>query len=349
VPRDRRDTLQRRDREPAEILRDVFTSRFGLVLVFCTLVSVVLLAVATTVNKSTHDVLIALATSLLASTVFAVMQELATARVADEVIRTAVRESVINTANQVLGQRNQTIARYAPLCVYEATNDSDPVFNADLQVKLATTGCYSFVGVTGRYAAAGLCRADHRLDEVHVFIADPEGEEALGLRAQHESASDPKKTYQSILASLREDIIDTMIGLREASSRCRCMYLHLVPRPQLNRFEIFDDCIFISLYTDKSPGKTYPRTMLFPKESMLYEVFAAETRELANLEVGRHRLRPTTTDQELINLIKSRGFDNFGPQEFKSAHDRFGLFLEDFAKECLVDNPVLSKAAGGTR
>jgi hypothetical protein len=332
-----------RARHTLEVLRDIFVTRWGFVLLLCTLVSIGLLFAATKTSGSTHDVYLALATSLFASTVFAMLQALSTARIADEVMRASIHHSVERVGRELISIRSKTSRQFLPIRLYRATDEHDPIFNGDLQYKLANSSCYTFVGITGRFAAAGILRADHRFETVHIYIASPVPEQSLRARVQHIVATEKSTTYAAALERLQSHILESLVGFRDASSKCRRLYVHFVTQPQLNRLEIFDDCVFVGLFSTKGVGKAFPDTLLFSTESRLYEAFASEVRELAEVQDNQSiELKSQMTDEQLAAILVGIGMTSVDIADIRDAKGRFEVFADSFAADCLVDTPIFS-------
>jgi hypothetical protein len=60
------------------------------------------------------------------------------------------------------------------------------------------------------------------------------------------------------------------------------MELILTPMPLLDRYEIFRDAIWVTLYSDPGQGTKFPRTLRFPASSVMYLIQQADCLQTRN-------------------------------------------------------------------
>jgi len=177
---------------------------------------------------------------------------------------------------------------FFPTHVFEPTNDPNPALNHLLMEDLRRTRQFFFRGFSGRYAAARLLLARSEW-EVRAVVADPRERGAITGRARylirHEGALTDFETIQD---RLHEEIHIGLLGLYLARTRCSRIDVTLISDPPLDRLEMFDESVWITLYSDSGSAQLYPRTLRFSEGSFIYNMERAEFQRLRNTRDAGH-------------------------------------------------------------
>jgi len=287
-----------------------------------------LLWAATLVHSHTwNQFLNAIATGLLVSAAFGIAQALITSRVATEMLRASVVEEV----SRSLAQSNNA---YFPANEYQASNTPDPLFNARLTQDLEHSSTFWFRGLSGRFAAARLTYNQNVSLQVHLILPDPkvpgttEGRIDYALR----NRIYPTLSSDEIREKIRRDISLGAIGILEASRRCAIMELILTPMPLLDRYEIFRDAIWVTLYSDPGQGTKFPRTLRFPASSIMYLMQQADclqTRAHPNTRIIQ--FPRTITRGDMITTFTDITGQAITQDEYDQLREEFEKFADDFA------------------
>jgi hypothetical protein len=110
--------------------------------------------------------------------------------------------------------------------------------------------------------------------------------------------------------------------------------LILTPTPGLDRYEIFRDSIWITLYSDKGVGLTFPRALRFTNDSVIYRATEAEciySRENPSTRVIQiPRTIPVT---EKLRLFEDIFGNAISAAEYDSLKTEYLEFSNRFVKE----------------
>jgi hypothetical protein len=301
----------------------------ALLLAVVALGATVLLWAATLIHSSTwKEFLNAVATGLLVSATFGIAQALITSRVSTEMLRASVVEEV----SQSLTRSNNA---YFPANEFRASMEPDPLFNAQLTQDLENSSTFWFRGLSGRYAAARLTFNQNVSLQAHLILPDPkvqgttEGRIDYALRNQIY----PNLDVAAIRDKVRRDIALGIVGIFEACRKCAIMELILTPMPLLDRYEIFRDAIWVTLYSDPGQGMKFPRTLRFPASSVMYLMQQADclqTRAHPNTRVIA--LPRTVTDAEIIRMVDEITGQAITLDEYKQLREDFVRFANDFGR-----------------
>ncbi len=250
----------------------------ALLLMVVALGATLLLWAATRVASGTwKEFLNAIATGLLVSAAFGIAQALITSRVASELLRASVVEEV----SRSLAESNNA---YYPTNEFPASTAPDPLFNARLTEDLENSSVFWFRGGSGRYAAARLSFNQNVVRQAHLILPDPKMPGTFEGRVNYAFRYRiyPELDLEGIRGQIKRDIALGIVGLFEAYQKCAIMELILTPIPLLDRYEIFRDAIWVTLYSDPGQGTRFPRSLRFPASSVMYRMQEADCLQTRN-------------------------------------------------------------------
>lgn len=315
-----------------KLTKDVYFNRTGVLLLIAIAISGALIYFAVKSTGVEKEVLIAISTSLVASTVFAFLQTMLTGLRYEALVAQSISDSIESATRRVLEQTSSLQREFVPSVVYAASAIPDPKFNRDLTNDLRSTERYFFRGVTGRYAVARLHLADTVFDEVHILVAHPLDRRSTDARVTHiASYVETNTNYQDIQTRLTDEIFETIVGARLASVKCRRLTLHFLKEPQVDRVELFDTALYLTLYSDAAErGAKFPRTLRFGMASSLYKIYSSQLFRLRDSAENSVVIRPSTTDDELLAAIALLGGAG-SAADLNSYESRFITFAKQLA------------------
>ena len=139
--------------------------------------------------------------------------------------------------------------------------------------------------------------------------------------------------YEAVRAELHQEICIGLVGLYLARSRCSRIDITIMARPPLDRVEIFDESVWVTLFSDAAGATTlYPRTLRFSRNSFIYDKERTEFLQIANSRTGRHVVfQPDTSHQEFISMFEKITGAPLTEDAYSALEDRFGSFRRKFA------------------
>lgn len=310
------------------LLRRLSRGLQALLLVVVALGAVALLWTATSIHSATwKEFLNAVATGLLVSAAFGIAQTLITSRVASELLRA----SVVDEVSRSLAESNNA---YFPSNEFAASKAPDPLFNSLLTQDLQNSPTFWFRGVSGRYAAARLTLNQNVALQAHLILPDPRVPGTLEGRVEYAFRHRlyPDLDINGIRAKIKQDISLAVIGLFEACHTCAMLELTLTPMPLLDRYEIFKDAIWVTLYSDPGQGTKFPRSLRFPSSSLMYLMQLADCLQTRNHPSARRIQFPRLLDDaEMAKLFQQITGDELTENERTRLGNEFKKFVDDFA------------------
>ena len=221
---------------------------------------------------------------------------------------------------------------FFPTHVFEPTAEPNPAFNRLMMQDLQNTRQYLFRGFSGRHAAARLLLSKSEW-EFRAVVADPANLSGIGGRARYlirHSAADVD--VDTIQARLHEEIRMGLVGLYLARSRCTRMEVTVISDPPLDRLEIFDDSVWVTLYSDAHAPAEYPRTLRFSEGSFIYNM---ERAEFGRISASRHAhhlvITPDMSRQEFIARFEKITNSPLTEEQFLELNAEFYNFLREFS------------------
>jgi hypothetical protein len=286
--------------------------------------------VATTVHSPTwKEFLNAIATGLLVSAAFGIAQALITSRISTELLRASVIEEV----SRSLAQSNNA---YYPSNEFPAAVEPDPLFNARLTQDLERSSTFWFRGLSARYTSARLFLNQNASLQAHLILPDPKiagtFEGRVDYAVRHRIY--PGLDIEGIRNRVKQHIFLGLIGLFESCHSCAMMELVLTPMPLLDRYEIFRDAIWVTLYSDPGQGTKFPRTLRFPASSVMYLMQEADCLQTRNHPSARLIQFPRSlTSNATLQLFHDITGEPLTKDELDRLTQDFKTFAEGFARQ----------------
>jgi hypothetical protein len=315
------------------LIQDIFWTRTGLLLALLLLVSGAALGGASLIGPgATHTFVLSVGTGTLISAVVSFGQTLVTATASQRALVTPlVRESRL--ALRELSEEYRALNQeYYPTHVFEPTSEPNPTLNRLMMADLHNTREYFFRGFSGRYAAARLLLSSAEW-ELRAVLADPRHDGAVTGRARYllrQQGSDGE--YPAIVAELHDEIRIGLVGLFLARSRCSRVDITVVADPHVDRLEMFDGSVWLTLFSAPSTAAaSYPKTLRFSEGSYLYTMERTQFLHTCNSRTARHfAITPDTGRAEFLHLFEKITGTPLTDAEFVTLAERFTAFQRDF-------------------
>lgn len=314
-------------------IQELFWTRTGLLLAILLLVSAASFGIASVMGDGPgHMLVLSLATGTLVSAVVGFCQTLLTASTS----RRALVEPLVDESRRALRELSDEYRalnqEFCPTHVFEPTTEPDPAFNRMLMRDLHATRAYFFRGFSGRHAAARLLLSQAEW-ELRAVLADPRSAGAIGCRARYvlrqQGCADG---YDAIEQRLHDEVRLGLVGLYLARSRCSRIDVTVVANPQIDRLEMFDSSVWLTLFSDAAtPTAPYPKTLRFSQDSFLYAMERAEFLHVCESRTAHHAtIRPDTTRPEFLTLFGRLTGTPLTDAGFDDLATRFHAFQDEF-------------------
>nr|WP_245572628.1 hypothetical protein [Actinokineospora enzanensis] len=287
-----------------------------------------------------RNLLTALGTGTMVSAVVGFGQTLITASAAQRAMVTPLIEESRKALHDLSAEYRSLNREFFPTHVFEASTEPDPAFNALIMADLRDTRQLWFRGFSGRYVAARMLLSPAE-SEVRAVLADPCERGAISGRARHLARQQGATAdYERIQQTLHEEIRIGLVGLYLARSRCVSLDVTVVADPPLDRVELFDDCVWITLYSAVAGAPSlYPRTLRFGEGSFIYDMQRAEiTRVHGAREARRFVLTPDTSRDEFLAHFEKITGASLSEAEFLDLERRFHAFRREFSAKAELES-----------
>ena len=319
----------------SNLLQELFWTRTGLLLLALVVTSGGSLAFASTMDQGAlRAFLTSVGTGTLISAVVGFGQTLITSSAAQRALVTPVVEESRKALRDLTAEYRALDREFFPTHVFEPTARPDPAFNQVMMQDLERTRLYVFRGFAGRYAACRLLLSQSEC-ELRAVLADPRDDDAISGRARYLLRNEGADgDYDSIVAKLREQISIGLVGLFLARGRCSRIDLTIVSDPPLDRMELFDDSVWLTLYSNTSAGviRLYPRTVRFSEGSFIYGMERAEFLRISNSKAGLHVLiTPGTSRADFLALFEKITGNALTEDGFAALEEKFHRFRKEFS------------------
>jgi hypothetical protein len=315
-------------------LQEIFWTRTSLLLTVLIVVAGLSLWVAGLMDPGTGKNLVtSLGTGTLISAIVGFGTTLITASASQRALVTPVIEESRRALEDLSAEYRALNKEFFPTDVFEATTDPDPAFNRALMADLNATRQYFFRGFSGRHAAARLLLSRTER-ELRAVIADPRDANSISGRARYLMRRDADGVdYEEVQTRLDEEIRIGLVGLFLARSRCAQVDITVVADPPLDRLEMFDDSVWVSLYSDvRGATKLYPRSLRFTEGSFLYNMERAEFVRVSQSRTGRHfRITSATTRTDFLALFEKIAGSPLSEEQFRELESKFHAFRAEFS------------------
>ncbi|ONI90319.1 hypothetical protein ALI22I_13220 [Saccharothrix sp. ALI-22-I] len=319
----------------SNLLQELFWTRTGLLLLTLVVTSGSCLAISSTMDQGAlRTFLTSVGTGTLISAVVGFGQTLITSSAAQRALITPVVEESRKALRDLTAEYRALDREFFPSHVFEPTARPDPVFNQVMMQDLERTRLYVFRGFAGRYAAGRLLLSQSEC-ELKAVLADPRDDDAISGRARYLLRNEGADgDYDSIVAKLREQISIGLVGLFLARGHCSRIDLTIVSDPPLDRMELFDDSVWLTLYSNTSAGvlRLYPRTVRFSEGSFIYGMERAEFLRISNSKAGLHIvITPGTSRADFLALFEKITGTVLDEDGFRSLEEKFHRFRKEFS------------------
>lgn len=314
-------------------LQEMFWTRTGLLLLTLVVIAGGTLLTSSLMPAGTGKTLVAgVATGSMVSAFVGFWQTLITASASQRALVAPVVEESRNALRALSDEYRSLNQEFFPTHVFEASAEPDPGFNQLLMRDLRETRQYWFRGFSARHAAARLLVSQSEW-EVRAIIADPQEPSAISGRARYLTRQEgADANYDAVQENLHRDVHTGLVGLFLARTRCTRVDITVVTDPTLDRVEMFDDSVWITLYSDSGGAGLYPRSLRFSGSSFVYTTERAEFSRVGNSRYGRHFLiTPDTTRADfraLFEQVTGRELTDEGLAELET---KFHEFRKEFA------------------
>jgi hypothetical protein len=314
-------------------IQEIFWTRTGLLLLILLVISgLAMIASSEMAAGAGKNVVTAVATGTLVSAIVGFGQTLITATATQRAMLTPLIDESRQALRDLSAEYRSMNREFFPTHVFEPTAEPDPAFNRLMMQDLHNTRQYLFRGFSGRHAAARLLlsRAEW---EFRAVVSDPRNLSGISGRARYlirGAAADVD--YDTINARLHEEIRIGLVGLYLARSRCTRMEVTVISDPPIDRLEIFDSSVWVTLYSDARSTNVFPRTLRFSEGSFIYNM---ERAEFARISASPHAhqlvINPRTTREEFIAQFEKITANRLTEEQFQELKDQFHHFLRAFS------------------
>jgi hypothetical protein len=316
------------------LIQDIFWTRTGLLLALLLLVSAACFGVSSIMSPGTlHTLVMSVATGTLISAVVSFGQTLLTASASQRALVAPLVEESRRALEALSAEYRGLNQEYFPTHVFEPTSAPDPAFNRLMMQDLRGAREYFFRGFSGRHAAARLL-VSHAEWELRAMVADPRCDSAISGRARYLLRQQGSEAdYDAIKEQLHEEIRIGLVGLFQSRSRCSRVDITVVTDPPLDRLEMFDDSVWITLFSAASGVSTlYPRTLRFSEGSFIYGMERTEFLHVCNSRTTHHfAITPDTSRAEFLVLFGKITGTPLTDDGFRALEDKFREFQRAFS------------------
>jgi hypothetical protein len=279
----------------------------------------------------------ALGTGLLAAAMFTSAQTVIAASAANRVLIEALGEQNQIIMRALTDEYRSLNSTYLPTHVFEGSPRPDPTFNRQLTRDLAASQIYLFRGVSGRHTAARLLAASSGHWEVRVITADLRARESLHERARYLLRAGRPETLDEIYADIAHQVRYGLVGLYRARLRCSRISITVSRSPSLDRFEIFDESVWVTLYSDvSSPAAEYPRSLRFHRDSFVYAMQRRDFQRSMD-DADTEVIEPSMTDDGFADLYRRLTGESITAPELAKLHTDFDRFRTGFVAEARLE------------
>ncbi len=311
------------------LLRKLSAGLQATLLLACLFVSVSLLWWSTAIpDSAARQVASAIATGLLVSASFGIAQAYVTGRASTELLRSAV----VGEVSSSLAALNKS---YFPTHEFQPSPRPDPEFNVTINHDLGNSSVVWFQGGSGQYAAARLLLNRGVNLQVNIILPDPRAEGSLDGRADYSYRHNlyREASIEQIRQVTMNNLSMGIVGLFEARDKCSDIRIVLTPMPSLDRYEIFRDAIWVTLFSDNGTGMKFPRTLRFESSSVIYRIQEAECLQTKNSPRARViELPPRMSTETKVGIYNAVFGAQMSDDEYLERRSRFLKFADEVIK-----------------
>ena len=247
---------------------------------------------------------------ILVSAVFGMAQSLITDPISKEILRQSITE-------EVRGALTELHTSYIPTDEFPAGDQPGIGFNALMSQDMQTSGTYWFRGIHTKFCAARFSMLPSSNLQAYLILPDPTVPHSLDARLEYRAAQ--AAGGQTSIPELREKTLRSihsgLVGLFLTRNKCGSIEVLLVSTPALDRFEMFQHSVWISLFSDMDQGTLFPRAMRFSRSSLIHRMQGAECLAIRRSPTTRRfEISRTTTEEEFVGLFRDMTGKELTPQ-----------------------------------
>jgi hypothetical protein len=181
--------------------------------------------------------------------------------------------------------------------------------------------------------------------EVQVMIADPTDHGSLVSRARHvmlqKGIAPSEQPSDEVYERLISDIEVGLVGLYLVRAKCTKIEIVAMQNPTTDRFEIFDDSIWITLFSSiTGPAVTYPKTLRFGAESFVYKMERADFLRICNSDSAKQgSISPRTRKDDFSRVYRHLTGKELTDELLNDLTDKFEAFHRAFFEEAELEKP----------
>lgn len=288
------------------LLRELYFNRTGLLFLLMLLLSTGLLGASAGTHGSAASFLLALGTSILATTGYSIIQVFLTTRQLNRFLRSSIQSSVTSqmslvksevsavtsqvslvraevssvvsqvsqVADAMLENYRELHREFVPVAQYPPVNIPDPRFNNDLNSSIRRSAHYTFRGTTAHHSVARLAQLPAIPQNIQLIIADPTKPAAVDIRARRLAEMNRDITFDQARKTVVNRIFISLFGAYTIRSRCDRIEVCLTSSPHIDRLEICDDAIYVTRFSESTEEAfKFPSAVKFSNESQIYKMF----------------------------------------------------------------------------
>ncbi|HEY0639543.1 MAG TPA: hypothetical protein VGD67_17990 [Pseudonocardiaceae bacterium] len=318
------------------LLIELFWTRTGLLILLMGITSAVLLPLSAGMAPGTaRNLVTAIGTGTLVSALVTCAQTLLTSAASQRVLVDSLVEESRRAMRDLTDEYRSLNREFFPTHIFEPTAEPEPVLNRLMMADLQATRQYLFRGFSARHAAARMLLTRSVEREMRVVIADPRDRASINSRArylQRHGGDDGAGSLADIQARLYEDVCVGLVGLYVVRGRCTRIDVTVMSNPPVDRFELFDDSIWVALFSDAGGTSTpYPRTVRFLRSSFIYGMEHSEFVRITSSRTALHvSIHPDTDREEFLALFEKITGRRLTARRLEALEERFHEFRRDF-------------------
>ncbi len=314
-------------------IQEIFWTRTGLLLLILLVTSgVAMIATSGMAPGLGKNLLTAVATGTLVSAIVGFGQTLITASATQRAMLTPLIDESRQALHDLSAEYRSMNQEFFPTHIFEPTAEPNPALNRLLMQDLHHARQYLFRGFSGRHAAARLLLSKAEW-EFRAVIADPRNASGISGRARYllrHSATDAD--YDTVYDRLHEEIHIGLVGLYLARSRCSRLEVTVISDPPIDRLEIFDDSVWVTLYSDVRATAEFPRTLRFSEGSFIYNMERAEFARISASQHAHHlEITPNTSREDFIEQFQKITGTPLSEEKFLELNGEFYNLLREFS------------------
>jgi hypothetical protein len=314
-------------------VQEIFWTRTGLLLLILVVTSGLTMVLSANLDPGVGKNLVtSVATGTLVSAIVGFGQTLITATATQRAMLTPLVDESRQALRDLADEYRSMNREFFPTHVFEPTAEPNPAFNRLMMQDLQNTRQYLFRGFSGRHAAARMLLSKSEW-EFRGVVADPDNKSGISGRARYLIRHSPTTVdADTIQTRLHEEIRMGLVGLYLARSRCSRLEVTVISDPPLDRLEIFDDSVWVTLYSDAHAPAEYPRTLRFSEGSFIYNM---ERAEFGRISASRHAhhlvITPDLSRQEFIARFEKITNSRLTEEQFVELSGEFYNFVRQFS------------------